>query len=176
MSTAARTILLSNFKKGLDVIDAFDKKTFTDQGHRASGVTVESIRSVMKVEGNKIIGIQYVKAAGIYQNYGVKAERFRIGWKRWKEVTYEWAKTVKPSLTDKEIRTFQYFVWRKIKREGMPTKASAQYSKDGTRTGWVKKGQDYIDENFNELFGINEWLEALLECTFDLYTGRAQAA
>ncbi len=75
----------------------------------------------------------------------------------------EWAKRKKPGSSKKEIDRFLYLTIRKWREEGMPTQASRRFSQTGKRTGWVDSGTDYANLIFDASFGLDEFLNDLLD-------------
>ena len=149
-------ILVDKFYDLLQKAEAFDKETIRRIRLINKEVLVNSLRTKFIIEEDKFTGVMYVEEHGIYQNYGVKASRFNIGLTKWNEVTKEWAEIIFPAKTEQEIKTFQYFVWRKKKKEGLPARE------------WIKQGTEYIDQNIEKVLSFDQFLNELVESTVDL--------
>lgn len=166
-------ILRSNFIKGMQYLVEQDKTEIQDQGHVATGRLRDSVNVKFVFDGDSLRAEFYAEQYGLALDQGLGPDQMRIGWRKWKEVSKGWARIVKPELSEKEIDTFLFFVWRKHKREGMPTRASSRFSKNGRRTGWIKQGSRKA-ENID--FGINQYLEILLSESYKFLKRVNQAA
>ena len=104
----------------------------------ATGKTISTLEITFKEQGDCILIEGHGDKVLAIQDKGVKRQNMRIGWTKWKQVASGWARTIKPSASSTEIDRFLYFVWRKHKREGMPTRGSFVWSRNGRRTEWSK--------------------------------------
>lgn len=158
MEGQAFKILIDDFIKGLDRVVEYDKQTVTDQGHVATGKMRDSISKRFKVEGDYIIGFNEVIDYGVDVSTGLKPS----------EVNYtpdeieDWAKIVKPDLSDSEIARFAINTWKKHNKYGIPLESSKAFSKTGKRTDWIPIGDKYVEDNFDTLFPVERFLDRLL--------------
>ena len=129
---------INKFKRATEFLKQAIEKEWSDQGHNATGKTISSLEITFKEQGDCIVIESYGDKVLVIQDKGVKRQNMRIGWKKWKEVATGWARIIKPSASSKEIDRFLYFVWRKHKQEGMPTKGSFAWSRNGRRKEWSK--------------------------------------
>ena len=160
-------ILIEDFEKGLRLIDQFDKKTLDDQGHRATGRLIDSLRSESFYQNGKIIGLQFMESYGRRVDTGLRPDQIP-SLEDYQRDYPSWVRTVKPGLSETEVERFIYNIWRKHKREGMPTESSKRFSKTGKRTDWIKIGDQYVQDNIFGEFFTDRFLEALLDFSFRL--------
>lgn len=152
-------IAREDFINGIMQLIEFDKKTLADQGHVASGKLRDSISSKIEFNGRDLIAHISAEDYGVPLSTGVPSQNVKYHPDQLKA----WAKIVKPSLDDKEIESFLWAVWRKHKREGIPTEDSKRFSKTGRRIGWIKEGNDFAENQINQLFSIDKFLATLLD-------------
>lgn len=157
----ARQVLVANFIRGLEFLQEVDNRSIEDARLINRRILINSGRFEIDVQQDAIIGLMYRAEHGIIQNFGVKRSRFNIGLKRWLEVTKEWARIVKPGLSDSEITKFQSAVF--FKKKALPASAFALRPRP-----WIKRGTDIAEERLNEVFNINEYLNALLNESLQL--------
>lgn len=153
--------LIENFQKGLDFIIDLDRQRLVDQGHVATGRLKNGLKTKVYLNGEKLTADFMMESYGIDLDQGVPASRIRYSLTDLES----WAKIVRPDLSSKQRKRFVYNTWRKHKREGMPTRASLAFSKTGERLNWIKRGDEIVEERFDELFGISEWLLALFNAS-----------
>ena len=136
------------------------------QGHNMSSSLSKSIEYEIKAEAQKV-AIEYsLYDYGMILNYGVKPERipytqgsgaktskFIEGLKRW--VEYRTGKS------GKEAQSVAFAIARTMKKEGMPTKGSYKYSKNGRRLNWIGEGIQEATPEVTKL--INEVFSEVIE-------------
>jgi|GEM_PF-4083081 len=140
-------------------LDSFDRKTLDDQGHRATGRLINSLKSEVIISSNKVKLNQYMEKYGRYVDTGFQ---FRIGITRWLEVAKDWGRAVKPQLDDNELKQFLSAVWAKARKENVPTSGSRSFSKTGVRKDWIKIGDQYANEEMTSLLVSDRYMNALL--------------
>lgn len=136
-------------------------KEWIEQGHNASGKTLEELEIVYVEEGGKAIFRGLGSKVMAIHDKGVKPKRIRISWAKWKVVGFTWSKIIKPNMTNTARYRFLWFTWLKWKKEGMPTRNSYQYSKNGRRTDWTTNS--VFDEATQDLLAEQLDLAPLLE-------------
>ena len=155
--------LESRFKPGLDEIILFDKKTLEDQGHKDTGALENSLKYVLKITPTDISIDFYSLNYGQALDTGVPAKNVRYGYHH----VVGWARRKHPGITDKELNKFIYSMMNVHKQEGIPTDASKRFSKTGERTGWIRLGTEFIDQNFDRFFPIDDIVDKLFEVALE---------
>lgn len=152
-------ILKDDFLRGIRFLEGIDDTSIREQKLINKEQLINSANSVFEIEGDCIRGIMYRDAHGIYQNYGVKRSSFNIGYKKWIEVTKEWAQIVKPGLSDEDIKDFQSAIY--FKKKSLSPGEFALKPRE-----WIKKGTDLANSSFDSIFDINKTLEVLFDESF----------
>lgn len=115
------------------------------QGHKMTGDLYNSIRYEIRSEAGKSIIDYFFLDYGMVQNYGIKPNKipYKPGSGK-KESKYidglKFFVLKRMGLVGKEAERVAFAIARKHKTEGMPTKGSTAYSKNGRRTNWVGEG------------------------------------
>lgn len=130
---------------GLDLVIA-GQKELEQQGHRATGKLINSIAQRVQDELNEaILYIEYLRY-GNAVNTGVRPSRVPYtqgsGKRTSKFITAlaEWVRLKRiTSGLDKDVMRATFAIARKMKKEGIPTKGSFRFSKNGRRTGWLDR-------------------------------------
>lgn len=145
--------LIRTFQRILDKLADAGKLELAQQGHRATGKGIESVEGVVSdITVDKLVGVIMANDYLLPVDTGVKASRIAYNpgsgtrTSKYIEGLIRWAGVVKPSLSPKERKSFAFAVAAKHKREGMPTRASFSFSRNGRRKDWVKFGlADNVD-------------------------------
>jgi len=159
--TNPNQVLTANFLKGLEYLNSLDNKSIKDARLINQSFLINSGRYEISIEGDTIVGLMYREEHGIYQNFGVKRANFNIGLKKWTEVSKRWAEIVKPGLSSEDIAKFQAAVY--FKKKSLPASAYALKPRP-----WIKTASDVLQQNFNEIMGVGEWLNALINASFEV--------
>lgn len=149
-----------NFDLALEFLVNKIREELDAQGHKASGKLIDSVEKRVRGElGGIIRGEILIEEYGIYLDKGVAASRIRYN----PEWLIPWANIVKPNLTEKEVRQFVWAVWTAHRREGMPTRGSYAYSRNGRRKEWMKYGIEKNIDEFEELLNLFSFFENFIE-------------
>ena len=161
---------LSELYKGLEdaleiQISAFAKE-LEEQGHKATGKLIKSLKGEVERQlTSPITAAVMAEKYGVYVDKGVRAENVKYS----PYILLPWAKKIKPSLSDKELKSFVFAVWQKHKKEGIPTARSYKYSKNGNRKKWIQRGVDAakikVDEEVSKTLEI--FAEKLVTASFE---------
>ena len=142
-------------KEGLEELGEFIVSElaieFAAQGHKNTGKMIEGLeyRLVEDIEGY-ILEITTDKNYTKYVNSGVPANRIKVGTKMI-EGLMRWIEQKGLERGKKKVKNMAWAIAMKMKKEGMPTKNSLQYSTTGTRTGAIDTVFDRIQ---NEVLDI----------------------
>lgn len=159
---------IQRFNDGLAVLLQLDKQILTDQGHRASGKLIDTLSYEIVLSGNTLTGTFLAQDYGLDLDRGISASEIGGLDQYTKDQAFRrWVKTVL-GKSEKEVSSTIYFIWRKWKKEGMPTKNSSAFSKTGERTNWIKKGTEAFEKDEMKFFNIELSLDDLFEQAFDL--------
>jgi hypothetical protein len=126
------------------------------RGHSDRGDMVNSIVYELSEAGDTVTATMYGNNYSVYVNYGVAAGRVKYPIK----VMIDYLK--RKGLPEKEATSAAWATRAIHKKEGMPTKASARFSKDGKRTHFVNDGFDeamdeairYFEETTNNTIEV----------------------
>lgn len=162
------------FKLGLKLILDFDRQTLDDQGHRATGKLIDTLRFEVKINEDTIVGDFYMQDYGIDVDQGISArDAFKVDPSKIKQ----WAKVVKPELSSEEIDSFVAATFKRWDKEGIPLDdGSSRFSKDGSRTGWISRGTSFAKEQGESLVSVDPILDALLDATLSIFSDQKVAA
>lgn len=139
-------------------------KELADQGHRLTGSLIESLEYKVREKTAGVVVEFFVNEYGVYLNNGIPASRipYTPGGKR-RGGTSQYIQALiryverRMGLRGKEATGVAFAIARAHKREGMPTRGSFRYSKNGRRTGWVDavlaEQAGVIDEMITEFMG-----------------------
>ena len=129
-------------------VDAY-KEEIAEQGHVDTGRLINSIdkKVYSKLTGllrGEITAVGY----GIPVSTGVPANKVKYNpfWL----LESGWAKRKKPTLSDKELKSFVFAVWNKHKKYGIPSSGSKAYTKNGHRTKWIERGFKSNEAKFSK--------------------------
>jgi len=133
-----------------DLIISDIKTNLKDQGHNNTGSLLNSIDFKAYQAADTIVSDFFMNDYWNKVNYGVSASRIPYrrgsGAKKSKYIDALINYFLSKGYSDKESKSFAFATATIHKREGMPTKASSRFSKNGERTGFVTK---VIDNNNN---------------------------
>lgn len=140
------------------------QKEFIAQGHNLSGNLVKSIEYKIQATASSAKIDFLMNDYGMILNFGVEPERIpytpNSGKKQSKYIdALKKYVTKRMGKSGKEAERIAFAIAKKQKKEGMPTKGSFKYSKNGRRTG-------AIDATLNE---SNDELTQLINNTFEQY-------
>ena len=140
-----------NEKEIIEIISDLMKQDIStklkEQGHNNTGSLLNSIDFKAYQAADTIVSDFFMNDYWNKVNYGVSASRIPgSGAKKRKYIDDLINYFLSKGYSDKESKSFAFATATIHKREGMPTKASSRFSKNGERTGFVTK---VIDNNNN---------------------------
>ena len=143
-----------NEKEIIEIISDLIKQDIStklkEQGHNNTGSLLNSISYKITQTADSIITDFYMNNYGNIVDFGVRANRIPYrrgsGAKKSKYIDGLINYFQSKGLSDEESKRAAFATATIHKREGMPTKASSRFSKNGERTGFVTK---VIDNNNN---------------------------
>lgn len=170
-----QTLLFAEFERAAQEIANALKQELMQQGHYATGKLAETIR--YEITAQDVEGFEAVILANDYWVFlenGVSASRIpytvggprRGGTSKYISALLDWAKVVRPELDEKERKGFVFAVAAKHKKEGMPTRGSYAFSKNGRRKGFASEvANNTIDKIVAKIerSGISEKIVSLLK-------------
>lgn len=150
------------------VIDRL-RREWIDQGHNLSGEMVKSLEAKVSRKADGFVFAFLGNEYGDPVNTGVPSERIpytpgrsKGGKSQYIQGLIRYAER-RMNLRGKEAVSAAFAIARKHKREGMPTRASYRYSKNGRRTGWIDqlmKDDAELERVITDAFG--EAIEILM--------------
>lgn len=136
------------------------------QGHVATKNLIYSFELDMSQEDlNRISARILTLDYGLDVDTGTPAFEIRKKGRRHLQDLLDWIAVIQPNLRPKERLSFANRANIAHQREGVPTKASVRFSKNGRRTGWIKhayedqKAQDQLERDLQILEVIAEGFE-----------------
>jgi hypothetical protein len=130
------------------------------QGHELTGSAVKQMETMVRMEINTLIIEGFVPDYMAINNQGVTAARIpytpNSGRPPSKYISglIDYVKK-RMGKSDKEAKGIAFAIASKHKREGMPTKTSARFSKTGKRTGFIEQALDKNSAKFVELIEVS---------------------
>jgi hypothetical protein len=130
------------------------------QGHELTGSAVKQMETMVRMEINTLIIEGFVPDYMAINNSGVTANRIpytpNSGRPPSKYISglIDYVKR-RMGKSDKEAKGIAFAIASKHKKEGMPTKTSARFSKTGKRTGFIEQALDKNSQKFVELIEVS---------------------
>jgi len=130
------------------------------QGHELTGSAVKQMETFVRMEINTLIIEGFVPDYMAINNSGVTAARIpytpNSGRPPSKYISglIDYVKR-RMGKSEKESKGIAFAIASKHKKEGMPTKTSAKYSKTGKRTGFIEQALDKNSQKFIELIEVS---------------------
>jgi len=135
-----------------------------EQGHSLTGALIESLEYRVRSFAGRMVVEFLSNDYGAYLNAGVPASRipYTAGGKRRGGKSLYIQGLIRyverrMGLRGREAVGVAFAIARAHKREGMPTRGSYQYSRNGRRTGWVdvilKQEEQEIERQVREFVG-----------------------
>lgn len=164
MSTAEK--IKDRFLKALTALAEKGKAELFAQGHKASGRGIESVEAkITSANLERLVGVILANDYLVGPvDKGVKSSRVPFGGRSSEGTSLyiqgllNWARIVKPSLSEKERTSFVFAVAKTQKREGIPTRGAYSYTSNGRRTGWIENGIEKNAETFEEDLRLAEFI------------------
>jgi hypothetical protein len=112
------------------------------QGHRLTGKLAESIVFEIRVDGDKVVGVFLGESYGLVLETGVSASRIPYGGKTGKGGTSKYIQGLVrffelKGLGQKQALRAAFAVATRAKREGMPSRGSFKFTRNGRRKNWI---------------------------------------
>jgi len=154
-------------------------KELEGQGHKASGALIRSLEIKIVQTTKGLEGQVWLNDYSRYLNTGVPAARIPFsgrrsggGNRKSKFITalIRWAGFVKRGLSFKGRKSFAFAVAHKLKKEGMPTRGSFAFSKNGRRKGWEEQVADIVTPRFEEIAKIGLFMESIFDRILEIPT------
>jgi hypothetical protein len=142
------------------------------QGHELTGSAVKQMETIVRMEINTLIIEGFVPDYMAINNSGVTAATIpytpNSGRPPSKYISglIDYVKR-RMGKSDKEAKGIAFAIASKHKKEGMPTKTSARFSKTGKRTGFIEQALDKNSPKFIEL--IENAITFSVEATIESY-------
>lgn len=150
------------------------------QGHRLTSELISSIEYKVQTSANGLTLDFFASEYGTYLNTGVPANRIPYspgrrggGTSAYIQGLIRYAQR-RMGLRGKEAVSAAFAIARKHKREGMPTRASFQFSSNGRRTGWVDIILEQDEQKINTI--VQEWVGRELELLVSNFIAQKKAA
>lgn len=143
------------------------------QGHRASGKTEKAIRTRVTLELSSAVARAEVLVPEhvMILDKGVRASRVPFGGRsggresRYIQKLLEWSRDVKPSMTEKDRKSFVFAIAHTAKKEGHPTRGSFRFSSNGRRTNWSEHAIRRKRGQIKSILNLTAFVSALIQET-----------
>jgi hypothetical protein len=142
------------------------------QGHELTGSAVKQMETMVRMEINTLIIEGFVPDYMAINNSGVTAARIPYTPNSGRPPSKYISGLIdyvqrRMGKSEKEAKSIAFAIASKHKKEGMPTKTSAKYSKTGKRTGFIEQALDKNSQKFVEL--IENAITFSVEATIESY-------
>jgi hypothetical protein len=130
------------------------------QGHELTGAAVKQMETMVRMEINTLIIEGFVPDYMAINNQGVPSNKIPYypgsGRKTSKYIDglIDYVQR-RMGKSEKEAKGIAFAIASKHKKEGMPTKTSARFSKTGKRTGFIEIALDKNSQKFVELIEVS---------------------
>lgn len=149
-----------NMGKALNYAIEQFRAELRNQGHRASGRLEESFTKVITIKLNDFAkGEILAEEYGEYLDRGVKPNRIRYN----PMVLIPWIRIIKPGLSPSEQKSFAYAIKGKQEQEGMPTRNSYSYSRNGRRKAYKENALKGKDKEMDNIINLAGFLQLLVD-------------
>lgn len=134
-------------------------KEIIAQGHNLTGKLKDSIRQEIVKSGGDLSLDIFIEDYGIFVDRGVKASRIPYkpgsGRKTSKYINglMDFVRKRGLATGDKEVKNIAFAIAMKHKKEGMPTRSSRRFSKNGKRLNFVQEALDRVVDDILEVLG-----------------------
>jgi hypothetical protein len=142
------------------------------QGHELTGSAVKQMETMVRMEINTLIIEGFVPDYMAINNSGVAAARIPYTPNSGRPPSKYISGLIdyvqrRMGKSEKEAKSIAFAIASKHKKEGMPTKTSARFSKTGKRTGFIEQALDKNSAKFVEL--IENAITFSVEATIESY-------
>ncbi len=134
--------LAVRFDAGLTIVMNAMKDEFIQQGHSASGKTLDSFEVVIRREFQDLVGEILVASTAVFVDNRTRAHRPPF------KAIFEWSEHVLKGASEEERKSFSWAVINKIEKEGTPTRKAFEFSKNGRRTEFSRIAIDATEDEF----------------------------
>jgi hypothetical protein len=164
----SQPITLIAFKVGELLVDEI-RDQILEQGHYMTGSLSKSVSHEQEITPDGVIIRFLLNDYGVPVNTGVVSSRIPYG-------TYTGAKVskyiqglirfakIRFRVTEKQAKGIAFAIANKHKKEGMPTRGSYRYSKNGKRTRYI---EDAIEKSTQQILKLIGDLETEITKTFN---------
>lgn len=150
--------VIDRFREGLAKLADQGRAELAAQGHRATGKGIASLEGLVTSDNlEKLVGVIMANDYLIPVDTGVPASRVPFGSgspggnSKYIQGLLDWVGVIKPGLAEKKKISFVFAIARAHKREGIPTRASVRFARNGRRKNWIKFGlEDNVEQFENE--------------------------
>jgi hypothetical protein len=130
------------------------------QGHELTGSAVKQMETMVRMEINTLIIEGFVPNYMAINNSGVTAARIPYTPNSGRPPSKYISGLIdyvqrRMGKSEKEAKSIAFAIASKHKKEGMPTKTSARFSKTGKRTGFIEQALDKNSAKFVELIEVS---------------------
>jgi hypothetical protein len=130
------------------------------QGHELTGSAVKQMETMVRMEVNTLIIEGFVPNYMAINNSGVTAARIPYTPNSGRPPSKYISGLIdyvqrRMGKSEKEAKSIAFAIASKHKKEGMPTKTSARFSKTGKRTGFIEQALDKNSQKFIELIEVS---------------------
>lgn len=153
-----RKVVSDSLDNALDIMIKGAQRELNAQGHSLTGNLINSFTKDIKIFANSMQGDIYAARHGDAMDTGIKS--YKIPYERGSGAKVSkfidalinyWTKR---GLGTIEAKRAAFATANVQKREGMPTRASYRFSRNGRRTQWKKHTIDATQNNISKAFDL----------------------
>lgn len=168
---AETRLLKASMLKATNFIKDRIVKELEEQGHRATGKLIDTIRVTFRMDGTKLVSEIFIEDYAFILDKGVIAANVPYrrgsgaGTSKYIDALIGWINVVKPGLSEVESKSFAFAIANKAKQVGHPTTTSPHipWSSNTRRTEWSKFAVDegVLLQQFRDLLGLGPFVVAI---------------
>lgn len=156
-----------DFKKAMEVacnlaILALQEE-LDNQNHNATGALSKSIKSKVTFSPDGAKGSISTYLYGGAVNFGVPANKFRFGGKKHIKALVKWIGNKGITPSEGSVKSFAWAIAKKHAKEGIPTKESYKFSRNGKRLGFMTDALTVAEQAIINTLPTNVFLQINFE-------------
>lgn len=155
---AERLNIKQSLEKVMRILQHRLRKKLEAQGHNLTGRLAKSLEYEVVFENGAFVGRMGGEDYGLFLEFGIRPEKIPYSPGRGRGGRSQYIQGLvkfwkKKGLNEREALSAAFATANVHKREGIPTRASYQFSRTGTRTGFIT---EVLNESIFEIQGLME--------------------
>lgn len=134
-----------------------------NQNHNATGALSKEIKSKVTTFPDGAKGVISTYLYGGAVNFGVPASRFRFGGKKHINKLIKWIGDKGITPNKGTVKNFAWAIAKKHAKEGIPTRESYKFSRNGKRLGFMTDALTVAETSIQNLVPVNVQINITFE-------------